>query len=337
MGRPLSVGTKVMLPPLMPCGSCYYCVHYPQTANKCLTPVYYGRYLGFERPPHLWGGWAEQVYVDLEELPGTKVYALPDDMPLRLATLAEPLTSCVRALRRASRAGGFEPGATVVVQGSGPIGVLATAAAQELGAGTGHRRRGAGAPSPGTLPGIRGRSDRLPGRSPDPRGADRGGAAHRRRLRSRPGAGLQRPPLGRPGGDRDAARRRNLRGDGPVHGRRLHRHQLAPHLHQGPERAGELGVHGRRHRHRHRPAVPCARPLPVAVDADAVPVHGAGHRVPARRRPRVRAAWRGRPVATAAPGRSPGPPGSARPAGGRPRPATARPPPRGSRPHPCRC
>ena len=135
MGRPLAVGTKVMLPPLMPCGSCYYCVHYPETANKCLTPVYYGRYLGFERPPHLWGGWAEQVYVDLEELPGTKVYALPDDMPLRLATLAEPLTSCVRALRRAARAGGFEPGATVVVQGSGPIGVLATAAAQELGAG----------------------------------------------------------------------------------------------------------------------------------------------------------------------------------------------------------
>ena len=49
--------------------------------------------------------------MDLEELPGTKVYALPDDMPLRLATLAEPLTSCVRALRprrprRRLRAGG---------------------------------------------------------------------------------------------------------------------------------------------------------------------------------------------------------------------------------------
>src|SRR3712207_5239514 len=25
MGRPLEVGSKVMLPPLMPCGSCYYC------------------------------------------------------------------------------------------------------------------------------------------------------------------------------------------------------------------------------------------------------------------------------------------------------------------------
>ena len=94
-----------MLPPLMPCGECYYCVHYPETANKCLAPVYYGRYLGFDRPPHLWGGWAEMVYVDLDELPGTKIYRLPEGMPLRLGTLAEPVTSCLRALARAQRGG----------------------------------------------------------------------------------------------------------------------------------------------------------------------------------------------------------------------------------------
>ncbi len=135
MGRPLKAGDKVMLPPLMPCGRCHYCVHYPETANKCLDPVYYGRYLGFERAPHLWGGWAEMVYVDLEALPGTKIYRVPDDMPLRLATLAEPLTSCVRALARAQRIGAFRVGDTVVIQGSGPIGVLAIAAAQEMGAG----------------------------------------------------------------------------------------------------------------------------------------------------------------------------------------------------------
>ena len=75
------------------------------------------------------------VYVDLEELPGTKIYRLPDDMPLRMGTLSEPLTSCVRALRRAVRVGGFNNGDTVVIQGSGPIGVLAVAAAQEMGAG----------------------------------------------------------------------------------------------------------------------------------------------------------------------------------------------------------
>jgi threonine dehydrogenase-like Zn-dependent dehydrogenase len=134
-GQALEVGSKVMLPPLMPCGRCHYCVHYPETANKCLTPVYYGRYLGFDRPPHLWGGWAEAVFVDLGALPGTKVYRLPDDMPLRLATLAEPLTSCIRAFGRAQRIGAFRIGDAVVVQGSGPIGVLAIAAALEMGAG----------------------------------------------------------------------------------------------------------------------------------------------------------------------------------------------------------
>lgn len=135
MGKPIGFGSKLMLPPLMPCGYCDWCKHYPEQANKCLTPVYYGRYLGFEKPPHLWGGWAEYVYVDLEELPGTKIYKLPDDMSLLLGTLSEPLTSCIRAFNRAVKAGGFKWNDTVVIQGTGPIGILAIAAAQEMGAG----------------------------------------------------------------------------------------------------------------------------------------------------------------------------------------------------------
>ena len=135
MGRALTVGSKVMLPPLMPCGECDYCVHYPAQANRCLNPTYYGRYLPFEKPPHLWGGWAEMVYVDLDMLPATKIYRLPEGISLMLGSLAEPLTCCVRALNRAVSAGGFRVGDTVVVQGSGPIGVLALVAAREMGAG----------------------------------------------------------------------------------------------------------------------------------------------------------------------------------------------------------
>ena len=135
MGKPIGVGSKLMLPPLMPCGHCDWCLHYPETANKCLTPVYYGRYLGFEKAPHLWGGWAEMVYVDFDDLPGTKIYKLPDEMPLRLGALSEPMTSCIRAFDRAQKIGGFPWNATVVVQGTGPIGILAIAAAQEMGAG----------------------------------------------------------------------------------------------------------------------------------------------------------------------------------------------------------
>ena len=56
-------------------------------------------------------------------------------MSLRLGALSEPLTSCIRAFNRATRAGGFSWGDTVVIQGSGTIGILAVAAAQEMGAG----------------------------------------------------------------------------------------------------------------------------------------------------------------------------------------------------------
>src|SRR4029077_5646973 len=63
------------------------------------------------------------------------IYKLPDDMPLRLGALSEPLTSCIRAFNRATRAGGVAWGDPVVIQGSGPIGMLAVAAAREMGAG----------------------------------------------------------------------------------------------------------------------------------------------------------------------------------------------------------
>jgi threonine dehydrogenase-like Zn-dependent dehydrogenase len=139
MGQPLALGDRVMLPPLMPCGQCYYCVHFPTQANKCLNPTYYGRYIPFAREPHLWGGWAEMVYVDLDMFPATKVYRLPDGMSAMLGSLTEPLAACVRALNRAVRhpgaADGFRVGDTVVVQGSGPIGLLALVAAREMGAG----------------------------------------------------------------------------------------------------------------------------------------------------------------------------------------------------------
>ena len=137
MGRPLREGDRVMMPPLMACGACYYCVHYPTRANRCLNPTYYGRKIGFERPPHLWGGWAEMVYIDLDAFPATKVFRLPDDMPLMVGTLVEPFGSVTRAFNRAASLGleGFKPGDSVVIQGSGPIGVLAVVAARQRGAG----------------------------------------------------------------------------------------------------------------------------------------------------------------------------------------------------------
>ena len=75
------------------------------------------------------------VYVDLEMLPATKIYRLPDDMSLMLGALTEPLACCIRALNRAASINGFRFGDTVVIQGSGPIGLLMITAAKEMGAG----------------------------------------------------------------------------------------------------------------------------------------------------------------------------------------------------------
>ena len=38
MEKQLAVGSKVMIPPLMPCGRCYYCIHYPRKRQQVPDP-----------------------------------------------------------------------------------------------------------------------------------------------------------------------------------------------------------------------------------------------------------------------------------------------------------
>ena len=75
------------------------------------------------------------VYVDIGMMPATKIYRFPDDMSPLHGSLTEPLACCIRALNRAVSADGFHVGDSVVIQGSGPIGVLVLVAAQQMGAG----------------------------------------------------------------------------------------------------------------------------------------------------------------------------------------------------------
>ena len=135
LGNRLKPGNKILVPKLMPCTRCPVCLHHPAHAARCLAPVHLGRSVGFDQAPHLWGGWAGTGHVDLGANPGARLYRLPDDMPLWLASLAEPFTTGLRALRRAQEIGGFPPGASVVVHGTGPVALLTVAAALELGAG----------------------------------------------------------------------------------------------------------------------------------------------------------------------------------------------------------
>lgn len=123
LGNPLKPGAKILIPSFVPCLRCPVCLHHPPHAACCLHAV------------HLRGGWADRGHVDFAEHPAARIYRLPDDMPLWLATLTEPFTTALRALHRAQAVGGFPPGATVVVHGTGATALLAVAAALEMGAG----------------------------------------------------------------------------------------------------------------------------------------------------------------------------------------------------------
>jgi len=91
-----------------------------------------------ETPPHLFGGYAEYLYVD----GNSWVYRLDEDFPSELAVFADPLSTALRAVEKALPPGlpnlgeGYGVGKRVVVIGVGPIGLLAVAVLRETGAGT---------------------------------------------------------------------------------------------------------------------------------------------------------------------------------------------------------
>ncbi|MGM1016910.1 MAG: zinc-binding dehydrogenase [Actinomycetota bacterium] len=85
-----------------------------------------GAYLGSASTwPHTQGGLAEYLLVDRE-----MVRVLPASLPVRRAVLAEPLAVALHGMNKA----GSVAGRRVLVTGSGPIGLLAVAAAVAGGA-----------------------------------------------------------------------------------------------------------------------------------------------------------------------------------------------------------
>lgn len=86
----------------------------------------HGGYLGSASTwPHTQGGMSEYLVVSR-----SMIRALPVGLPLRRATLAEPLAVGLHALRLA----GPVAGKRILISGAGPIGLLATAAALAHGA-----------------------------------------------------------------------------------------------------------------------------------------------------------------------------------------------------------
>jgi L-iditol 2-dehydrogenase len=133
-GKPLKVGDRITMCPDIVCGRCYECTHVMGYV-WCENSDCYGNSYSCAQAPHLMGGWAQQMYIR----PDTFVYKVPSGMSPRVAVLAE-LMACTASLDKIKEFSsmsyeGFNSGDTVVVIGSGPLGLLHVAKADMMGAG----------------------------------------------------------------------------------------------------------------------------------------------------------------------------------------------------------
>lgn len=133
-GRELKVGDRITMCPDIVCGRCYECKHVMGYV-WCEHSDCYGNSYSSAQWPHLMGGWAEQMYIR----PDTFVYKVPSGMSPRVAVLTE-LVACAASLDKLKEFSsmsyeGFNSGDTVVVIGSGPLGLLHVMKADMMGAG----------------------------------------------------------------------------------------------------------------------------------------------------------------------------------------------------------
>src|SRR5262245_9092352 len=130
-GTPLAIGDRVVPAPNRACGRCRFCTDdFPY--YFCRELENYGNSLTSAKAPHLFGGWAEHLYL----LPGTPVFKVPDGLPTDVAVLTElfAVTHSLDLVARMPRPGSYRPGDPVVVVGVGPVGVVHVAKAALTGA-----------------------------------------------------------------------------------------------------------------------------------------------------------------------------------------------------------
>jgi threonine dehydrogenase-like Zn-dependent dehydrogenase len=133
-GQPLKVGDRIVPAANVPCGTCHSCRNgYPY--YFCERMEDYGNSLHCAPAPHLFGGWAEYMYL----LPGTPIFRVPDDLPDNVAVLTEIMAvthGVETALAILGMSGGNRSGGSVAVLGSGPLGLCHLIKAKLLGAAT---------------------------------------------------------------------------------------------------------------------------------------------------------------------------------------------------------
>ena len=132
-GRPLRAGDRIVPAANVPCGHCVFCLNgYPYYFCENLQD--YGNSLHAGIAPHLFGGWAEYMYL----LPGTPLFRVPEGLPDEVAALTEVMAvthGFDRARMLNTGWGGSAFGESVAIVGVGPLGFCHLIKARLLGAG----------------------------------------------------------------------------------------------------------------------------------------------------------------------------------------------------------
>jgi threonine dehydrogenase-like Zn-dependent dehydrogenase len=119
-------GDRVIVETSIPCGECLACRD--GRPIFCSENMGYGIRIGFDREPHLWGGYASHLYLH----PNARMHKVPEQIPTGPMSLFNPLSN---AVRWAWKKPNLKPGQTIVVEGPGQRGLLAVAVAKKMGAG----------------------------------------------------------------------------------------------------------------------------------------------------------------------------------------------------------
>jgi L-iditol 2-dehydrogenase len=131
-GQPLKVGDRIVPAANVPCGTCHFCRNgFPYYFCEHLED--YGNSLHCAPAPHLFGGWAEYMYI----LPRTPIFRVPDDLPDEVAVLTEIMAvthGVETAFTIIGLSGGSRFGGSVAVLGTGPLGLCHLIKARLLGA-----------------------------------------------------------------------------------------------------------------------------------------------------------------------------------------------------------
>jgi threonine dehydrogenase-like Zn-dependent dehydrogenase len=127
VGTPLREGDLIAWASSIPCGHCYWCV-VEHERSLCEQRKVYGINQRFDEWPHLSGGWADYVYLQ----PGSAVFRVPHGVtPEQVIALGCAGPTAVHGVLEVT---GVGVGDTVVVQGSGPVGIAAAMYAHLSGA-----------------------------------------------------------------------------------------------------------------------------------------------------------------------------------------------------------